>query len=120
MEFDFDERKLLPVIRAPFAYQEEFKNLFLPVYQTFLDSNLAEADYGGYALSLHFMRSSSSNFNEVLTCRDKDRQCDVLGWKISVSTKDKNDSIWSYGDTLVVTHLFSFLWFNDPFGGYLF
>ncbi len=112
MEFDFDERKLLPVIRNPYAYQEEFKNLFLPVYQTFLDSGLTEADYGGWAFSLHFMRSSSIKFNEVLACRDINRQRDVLGWKISLSTKDKNESIWLYGDTLVVIHQFSFLWFN--------
>ena len=107
-----NERVILPVIRNPLANWTETKRLLMPLFQSFIESDIDTDKYEGWAFSMKFIKNSNVDYQEAISSMDMAKCISKNDWKFALSHKDRNESIWLYNDTAIVVHIESWLWFG--------
>ena len=107
-----NERELLPIVRNPLENWEKFEKMFLPVLKKFLDSQLSEDKYAGWAFSIRFFKNTNNEYQNIVNAMDLKRHRMNGEWIFAPSLEDKNNSIWKTNDTVVLICQETGLWFG--------
>ncbi len=107
-----NERELLPIVRNPLTNWSETEKLFLPLLQSFRNSNTTNDKYEGWAFSMIFIKESDILYQDAIASIDEERQREKDRWTFAPSLKNRNESIWKYHEIAIVIHLESWLWFG--------
>lgn len=108
-----NERKLLLHNLANSTIeQENFIKEIEPVVAVFIDSQLKEDTFGGYAVSLSVYMPDSENY--AMECSNflTERQTTYNGWTFYPSITNSEDCYAIKDGVLFKHHLFSFLWYK--------
>lgn len=107
-----NERLLLPIVRNPLANWTKTERLFIPLFQSFVDSKLNIDKYEGWAYSVKFIKNSNIEYQDAVASMDMSKRIVDHEWTFAPSLKDHNKTIWIFHDTAVVVHHESWLWFG--------
>ena len=108
-----NERDMLPIVRNPLANWEEMEKVLVPLFQTFMDSDICIDSYEGWSFSMKFIKNSNVEYQFAVACLDVTRGIEKSGWLFAPSLKDRNESIWIFNDAAIVIHQESWLWFGE-------
>ena len=106
------ERELLPILRNPLADWEATRQVFIPLFESFVESSNDADVYNGWAFSLRFVKQSRLEYQDIVNSMDMSRAVNKDDWTFVPSTNNKNEWIWRNNNIVVVIHQESWLWFG--------
>ena len=107
-----NERELLPILRNPLADWEATQQVFIPLFESFVESSNDADAYNGWAFSLRFVKQSRLEYQDIVNSMDMSRAVNKDDWTFVPSTNNKNEWIWRNNNIVVVIHQESWLWFG--------
>lgn len=113
-----NERQLLPLARQPWILlNSDSYHQLMPLFESFLSSEIKEDSYKGWALDVHFIKQSSELYQRYINSIDVSKSKDIGEEWTFFPSHDKDDNVLFYHknemSVLIVFHLHSFLW-NYP------